>query len=479
MRLNDAALVVDMDGTLIKSDSLHETLLRLVVEHPIPSIGLPGLVTRGKPEFKRLVADRKILAPDNLPYNEAVIEMVRRARAEGRTTALVSAADHRQVEVVAAHLGLFDLAVGTGAMAAGAGNIAGSGKAALLRQTFGEKGFDYIGDSRADLPVWAAARDAYVVGPSTGLHKAAEEHGLRLIAVDKPGPRWRPALRAMRPHQWSKNFLVLLPALAAHDLSALGPALIAMLIFCFVASSVYLLNDLIDLPSDRAHPRKRLRPFASGALKIRDGLMLAAGLMVVSLLLSLALLPPLFLAVLALYFVTTFAYSIWLKRKVLIDVVTLAGLYTLRIIAGAAATGIILSPWLLGFSMFIFFSLAAIKRQAELTDFGKNGDEKPAGRGYMASDLPVVRGIAISAGQAAVLVFALYVNSTAIEDLYKRPELMWLICPILLYWLGRMELMTHRGYMSDDPIVFAARDRVSQVCVLTMALVVVAAVFGG
>lgn len=474
-------LVVDMDGTLLRTDSLYEALLRLVVEHPVTVLRLPGWIARGKPEFKRLVADRVVLPAEHLPFEPAVIDMVRQARSEGRRTALVSASDHRQVEAVATHLGLFDVVAGTGAEEAGPGNLAGKEKADFLCRAFGEEGFDYVGDSRVDLEVWAAAGRRHAVNPSAALKQAAQGRGIELLPVAAAGraPRWRSALRAMRPHQWSKNVLVLLPVLASHDLGAVLPALVALVVFSLVASCVYLFNDLIDLPSDRAHPRKCKRPFASGELGIRDGLMLTVVLMALALVLAVAFTPLAFLGALALYFGVTLAYSVWLKRKLLVDVITLAGLYTLRIIGGSAATGIELSPWLLAFSMFLFFSLAAIKRQAELVDLERRGSDKPAGRGYATSDLPVVRGMAISSGQAAVLVFALYVNSPAVTAIYAHPALMWLVCPVLFYWLGRMEVMTHRGYMDDDPIVFAARDRVSQISAVVMALIIVAASIGG
>jgi 4-hydroxybenzoate polyprenyltransferase len=282
----------------------------------------------------------------------------------------------------------------------------------------------------------------------------------------------------MRPHQWAKNLLILLPILASHDFSALGAALMAMVAFCLVASSVYIVNDIVDLPSDRAHPRKRNRAFAAGEAQISHGLVLAALLAVTAFALSLAFTPPLFVATLLLYLLGTIAYSFWLKRKLLVDVIALAGLYTVRILAGSAVTGIALSPWLLAFSMFLFFSLAAIKRQAELVDQERTGRSVTPGRAYFTEDLPVIRTMALSSGQAAVLVLALYVNSPAISKLYAAPHLMWLLCPILFYWLGRMAVMTHRGYMDDDPIVFACRDGISLLCLLASAAVVLTAITG-
>jgi 4-hydroxybenzoate polyprenyltransferase len=287
-----------------------------------------------------------------------------------------------------------------------------------------------------------------------------------------------PLIKAMRPHQWAKNLLILLPILASHDFTALGTALVAMVAFSLIASSVYIVNDLADLESDRAHPRKRNRPFASGRASIPQGILLAALLIVAALVLSLVFTPIAFVATLLLYLAATVAYSFWLKRKLLVDIIALAGLYTTRILAGAAATGIALSPWLLAFSMFLFFSLAAIKRQAELVDQERAGRSNTPGRAYFTDDLPTIRNMAVSSGQAAVLVLALYINSPAIVGLYALPNLMWLLCPILFYWLSRMVIMTHRGFMDDDPIVFACRDRISLLCLLAMAIVVFVAVLG-
>ena len=279
----------------------------------------------------------------------------------------------------------------------------------------------------------------------------------------------------MRPHQWAKNLLVFVPALAAHETGSLLPALAAFLAFSLTASSVYIINDILDLQSDRMHPRKRSRPFASGALALRDGLVGATLLVVSAILLAVFFAPPLFLGVLALYYVTTFAYSLDLKRRIIIDVIVLAGLYTVRIVGGGAATGVPLSFWLLGFSMFLFLSLAAVKRQAELVDLARSGKSRTAGRGYETGDLPIVQTMAISAGYAAVLVFALYLESDTTDALYRRPDLLWLVCPLLIYWISRIVMTTHRGHMTDDPLVYAATDRISQVTLLTGAAILIIA----
>lgn len=286
-------------------------------------------------------------------------------------------------------------------------------------------------------------------------------------------------MKALRPHQWLKNVLIFLPAIAAHDLSMETwlSALLAFASFCLVASSVYVLNDLLDLAADRAHPRKRNRPFASGTISLAHGTLMAPTLLFAGFLFALAVGRLEFLGIMAAYYVLTTAYSLSLKRRLVVDICTLAGLYTIRILSGGVATGLPLSVWLLTFSIFFFLSLAAIKRQAELVDGIDSGRTQLSGRAYRADDLPVISMMAIAAGYVAVLVMALYINTPAIQSLYSRPEILWGVCPVLLYWISRMVMIAHRSRMDDDPIVFAVRDRVSRVCGLLIVGTVVAGSF--
>ena len=467
---DDVALVVDMDGTLCRTDTLHEALLRVVVSEPMKLLELPGWLRKGRATLKENVAEAHVVAPEELPLNETVIECLRAARAQGRKTALVSASDHRQVTAVAQATGLFDEAYGT----AEGRNLKGAEKAAFLTQHYGAEKFDYIGDSTADLPVWEAARHAVTVQASPKLRAGAETVNTQVTHIDPPTGRTKSFLKAMRPHQWSKNVLLFLPMLAAHNFAPLLPVFLGFIAFCLTASAVYVINDLMDLPADRLHPRKKNRPFASGALSALDGVLLAFGLLVVALVFGALTGNIGFIGVLAIYFVTTFVYSLWIKRKLIVDVLTLAGLYTVRIIAGAAAASVVLSPWLLGFSMFLFLALASVKRQAEMTDQMQSG-RSSSGRAYQVEDLPILRGMALSSGHAAVLVLALYISSDTVQTLYPRPEVLWLICPLLLYWMLRMVMTTHRGDMTDDPIVFAATDRTSQIIILLSMVVAVSA----
>lgn len=464
------ALVVDLDGTLSRTDTLHEALLGLVTNNPLALFRLPGWISEGKAGFKARVADLGIIDAAGLPLNEAVLETVRTARAAGRRTALVSAADHRQVTAVAEATAVFDEAYGS----AEGRNLKGGEKAAFLTEHFGSKMFDYIGDSQADIPVWQAAREAITVQAGQKVRAAAATANPQVSHIDPPTGRGRAMLRALRPHQWSKNLLLFLPMLASHDISAVLPVLLGFVAFCLTASAVYVINDLIDLSADRAHPRKRKRPFAAGDLSASTGGAMAVGLLLAALIFGLATGNPPFVAVLALYLAATFAYSLWLKRKLIVDVLMLAGLYTVRIVAGGAAAGVVLSPWMLGFSMFLFLGLAAVKRQAELTDQLKSG-RPSSSRAYEVDDLPILRGMAMSAGHAAILVLALYISSDDVQQLYARPGILWLICPLLLYWVLRMITKTHRGAMTDDPIVFAATDRISLIIIAACTLLVLAA----
>lgn len=467
-------LVVDLDRTLCRTDTLHEGIIGLIARRPVLIPSLPLWLWGGKAAFKAKVADQHVLDPALLPYDDGILAMVAEARVGGHQTALISASDHRQVQAVADHLGCFDQAVGTGSPGQTV-NLGGQGKADFLVAEYGHGGFDYVGDSRVDIPVWKVARHAYGVRLTAATRKAAKSHGIKLQLTGDEPPAWRPLMRACRPHQWAKNILILLPVLAAQQMSALPTALFAMLCFSLAASAIYIVNDLVDLPSDRMHPRKRHRPFASGVIGARQGLLMATGLLGLSVGLAL-LLPPMFLMILVVYLAVTSAYSFWLKRKMMVDVIVLATLYTLRIVAGSMATSIALSPWLLVFSMFLFFALATIKRQAELEDMAGRGATTTSGRNMLPEDLPILQSMSVAAAQAAVLVFALYSQDSEVQSHFNKPDLLLVICPVLFLWLGRMQLLTRRGHMTDDPIVFTFRDRMGLACgVLTLIIFGVAA----
>lgn len=453
-------LVVDLDGTLIKSDMLYECFWAGFARDWRTPFRAASELLKGRAALKARLAACAPPDPASLPYTPEVLDYIRAWRETGGRVALVTAADQSLADAIARHLGLFDEVHGSD----GQTNLKGPAKAALLTRRFASEGFVYIGDSPADLPVWQAAAGAVTVGLSPALRARVETLHADAVHLAPPHSIARAALRAMRPHQWLKNLLVFFPLLAAHVLEAgaLTQAAIAFAAFSLVASSVYLLNDLLDLGADRAHPRKRNRPLASGALPLATGMVLVPILVLSGGALALTL-EPLFLLVLLLYYALTITYSLWLKRRPIIDICTLASLYTLRVAAGGAATGLVLSVWLLAFSAFLFFSLAAVKRQAELVDMAERGLDTVAGRGYRVGDLPVITQMATASGFVAVLVLMLYVNEPTVLTKYNYPVLIWGACLVLLYWVARMILVAQRGRMEDDPVVFAARDRTSQV----------------
>lgn len=310
------------------------------------------------------------------------------------------------------------------------------------------------------------AHTAHLVNaPSSLLSRAMSQGSVGQIFESGMHSKLMTMLKAMRLHQWMKNMLVFVPLLAAHqyaDVHRDVMALLAFFIFSFTASSVYLLNDLVDVQDDRHHKRKRYRPFASGTLSLITGWVSWPALLIVAVTLSVLFMPVLFTASLAVYFVLTLAYSLLLKQLAVVDVLTLAALYTLRLIAGAVAVGVATSFWLLLFSMFIFLSLALIKRYSELKtarDAGQVGALR--GRGYEPDDLELVSSLGGSAGFISVLVLALYIQDNHAAQLYAMPQLIWLVCPVMLFWISRAWLIAHRGRMHDDPIVFALKDKVS------------------
>ncbi len=469
----DVALAVDLDGSLLRTDLLVESTLALLGRRPWLALRFPGWMLRGKAHFKREVASRVELDIASLPWDGRVLELVRAAKG-ARPLVLCTASDEKLARAVADHLGLFDEVIASD----GRRNMSGSAKAQALVERYGEKGFDYIGNTGIDLKVWPHARQAIVANAPASLARAAGKVstlGQHLPVVDGGVRDW---VRALRLHQWLKNLLVFLPLLASHQFFnpvAIMDAAVAFVAFGLCASGVYLLNDLLDLAADRHHPRKRARPFAAGRLPLVQGLLLSPLLTLASFGLALRLSPK-FAAVLVLYYALTLAYSFRLKRKAMLDVMVLAGLYTLRIIAGSVLLVAAPSFWLLAFSMFLFLSLAMLKRYTELRTLLVDGKEASLGRGYTVDDLPLVQSLGGASGYLAVLVLALYINSTASELLYRRPQVLWLLCPLLLYWISRAWMIAHRGRMRDDPVLFAVTDRTSQAVVLVAACVAAGAI---
>jgi len=455
-RADAVPLCVDLDGTLIRTDMLHENVLGLAKVSPVSLLSLVGWLARGKAHLKHQVAERVTVDPAGLPYNEQVLDLIREARAAGRPVVLATASPLSVAQAIADHLGLFDDVIATDPTT----NLAAGNKAEALVARYGRQGFDYAGNHRHDLPIFAVSRNAHLVSSSGGLRRSAQRHNDNVAHIDVAGGGLKSWIKALRLHQWLKNALIFVPLLAAKaegDHGLLLAACLAFLAFGLFASSVYVLNDLLDLQADRQHRTKRRRPFASGAIPVAHGVVAAPLLMAASVGLAIGFLPGIFLEVLLVYGAITTAYSFYLKRQVVVDVLLLATLYTIRILAGAAATHIKPSFWLLAFSMFIFLCLAMAKRYSELRQaMDKQGTL--AGRGYMPSDLPVVLAMGSGSGLVAVLILALYTQSEIVPAHYPAPEWLWMVPPVMLYWVVRLWMKANRGEVDDDPVVFAARD---------------------
>lgn len=453
-------LVVDLDGTLIATDLLWESTFQLLKQNMLYLFLLPIWALKGKGYLKHQISLRVTIDPATLPYRAEFVDYLRGEHDKGRRLVLATGAAHSFATSIAAHLGFFDAIYATDETR----NLTAH-KTEFLLKTFGDVKFAYAGNSKADVPVFDAASEVIVVAPDRAAAKWQRTHSARLFEAPRAG--WKTFFKMLRVHQWMKNTLIFVPAILDHELTVWPILLNAILAFCAfsaAASAIYIVNDLFDLPLDRQHVRKKNRAFASGAFSIPFGLLVSAGLIILAALLATQL-PWVFGAVLVGYLIATTAYSLSLKRMLLIDVFTLAGLYTLRILAGAAANQIEGSFWLLAFSSFFFFSLALVKRYVELQNSAIDENNRIAGRGYRRADRAVVAQCGIASAFAAALVLALYVNSDAVVSLYAYPWLIWPLCPIVLYLNIRIWMLAYRGEMHDDPVVFLISDWRSQVVI--------------
>ena len=474
--MNEAQVIaVDLDGTFTLTDTLHESVLTLVRNKPYFLLLLPFWLLKGIAHLKQKVAEHSELDVTTLPYNQPLIDWLKEEKQCGKKIILCTAANEKIAEAVVGNFDLFDAFIASDSKT----NLKSARKRDALQQRYGDNGYDYAGNSNDDLEVWSGASNAIVVNASEYvLQKASKLTSVTQVFLSERAgiAVW---LRALRIHQWLKNLLLFVPLLAAHQIGnsqSLGLLVIAFLSFSLCASSVYITNDLLDLESDRSHPRKRFRPFASAKLSVLHGVIAAPLLIAASFLLG-AVVGLDFLIVLLVYLLLTVTYSFYLKRLVLVDCLTLATLYTMRIIAGAAAVSVSLSFWLLAFSIFIFLSLALVKRYAELLVQSKEGKNSAHGRGYLVTDAPLLQALGVSSGYISTLVIALYLRSENVMSLYVQPLAIWLLIPILLFWVSWVWLKSSRGEMHDDPIVFAAKDKASlSVAVITAFVFIYAAI---
>jgi 4-hydroxybenzoate polyprenyltransferase len=465
----DVPLVVDVDGTLVKTDLLHESLMQLVATRPLYTLRLPGWLGQGRATLKRQLTHLVDPHIRTLPLRAEVVALIREAQAKNRPVYLASASDRIQVSSLAEQIGGIAGVFATD----GEINLAGDRKAAALTAAFGLQGFDYIGDRKVDFPVWAQARRVLAVTHNSTFERSVKKRFPEAQIVIRAQTRARSLIRALRPHQWAKNLLLFLPLIVGHlfDPRNIGTTALAFVCFCMAASSAYILNDLLDLPGDRVHPDKQRRPFAAGDVSISFGLLFSALLFIAAAAVSL-LLPWGFTALLGLYVLTTLAYSLVLKRKLFVDVITLGGLYTIRVMAGLEASHIEQSHWLLMICLFLFMCLATVKRCSELVRAEKEGGVRTVGRGYQVRDLPIIGSLGAAAGYATSLVLALYISSPEVAKLYRNPPILWLVEPLFLYWISRILIMAHRGRVNEDPVIFAFTDKVSLITGACIAAVV-------
>jgi 4-hydroxybenzoate polyprenyltransferase len=462
-------LCVDLDGTLVKSDTLVDSLLLLVRSRPLEAVCAPLWLKGGKAGFKAQVASRVALDVHHLPWNYRLLEYLATERANGRKLYLATGADRRVAQPIADYLGLFEEVLASD----GETNHVGNRKLTTLQRRFPDEGFDYIGNARTDGPVLAECGKAMLANPTRSLRALIRSGKIPVNRsfVDRPAPA-KSFLGAVRAHQWAKNVLIFVPLLLAHvfRLPLIFNTLLAFVSFSLCASATYVVNDLLDMDADRRHPKKRLRPFAAGDLSAKTGIVIVA-LFLAAAFTAAAFLPLEYTAWLLVYLVSTLAYSLRLKRAVLIDVLLLSGLYTVRLLAGAAAATVTISPWFAAFSIFLFLSLAIVKRFSELQNIREQGGSLANGRGYVFSDIEQLRSFGTASGLCAVVIFARYLNGGEVTGLYHHPNRMWLIVPLLILWIFRVWLLASRGELDEDPVIFAVSDRMSLLICLTIALI--------
>ena len=464
-------LYVDLDGTLTPADTLKEAALLLVRRKPWYLLLMLAWLWRGRGAFKRRVAS--VVVPDAaaLPWHQGFLQYLREQRLGGRTLVLATASDERVAAAMATHLGLFSHVLATRTE-----NLRGAAKLRAIQAHAGGP-FAYAGNSADDLAVWGHCEEAVAVGPSALVRRRLLRLHPQALMFERGGDARWPLLKALRLHQWAKNLLIFLPLLTGHvrDLHGWLLAAIAFVAFGLCASSAYLLNDLFDLESDRAHPVKHRRPLAAGQLDLGTGAALAAVLGIGGLAVAASVSASLLL-LLAGYIVLTAAYTTRLKAIAVVDVLVLAVLYAGRVLAGAVVAGVSLSNWLMAFALFLFLSLALLKRCAELRGLERGSGRPVPGRGYTGDDLPVLRAMGVASGFAAVLVLALYIDSQNGKALYPSPTWLWGLAPLQLAWTMRIWLKVARGeLLGEDPVSFVLTDRYSWLTLAAMVLCVAAA----
>lgn len=465
--------MVDLDGTLVRSDTLIESLFQLILKKPLKALRAPFWLMGGKAYFKQQVAKWVSLNPESLPYHEDLLFFLRRERAKGKKLILATAAHRSIADQVAAHVGIFERVLCTEEDGV---NLSGKNKALAIPEEC--RPFIYAGNSTVDIEVWQSSAGAIVIGDDS-IHEKASK-ATEVIKWFKPShSKWTAWRKGLRLHQWAKNSLIFLPLILAHkfqDYDSWINAVVAFFSFSLIASSVYLVNDLVDLEADRQHPEKKNRPLASGMISLAQGVTVAILLLLVGMWIAFRVSHPLFTVLIGYYLLTTL-YSFSLKKIPILDAFTLAGLYTWRILSGGVVTNTRLTFWLLAFSMFFFLSLAFAKRSTELKLMLSMNKKKVSGRGYLTEDLSMVNLLGVSSGIGSVVIFAMYVNQPVITQLYQSPKYLIAVAIAVLFWICRVWLLTDRGQMNSDPIIFAIKDKGSYLLLAVVALCLAASKF--
>jgi len=469
-------IVVDLDGTLTSADTILESLLLLVRNKPYLLLILPFWLIKGVEYFRAKIAENSSLDVTTLPYNMPFINWLKEQKVNGKKIVLYTETDECIAKAITKHLEIFDDLIFNEKYP----NLKNNNKDNTLQELYGNGGYDYAGSKDTKIDFWTGASGVIVVNAKEDLLNKVSRVAPVVHTFPKDNIGILDWIKALRVHQWLKNLLLFVPLLASHQFDNtqfIVSVFIAFISFSLSASAVYIINDLFDLESDRIHPSKKYRPFASAKLQIKLGLAVALLLISLSIVLG-SFVGVNFSLILLLYLLITLAYSLLLKRTVLLDCITLATLYTTRIIAGAVALSLPLSFWLLAFSVFIFLSLALVKRYAELVVQKQAGNSISYGRGYVVSDAPLIQQLGISSGYISTLIIALYVNTEYVASLYAQPQLIWFIIPIVLFWVSWVWLKAARGEMQDDPVIFAIKDKTSLVVVFLIIVVFVFATIG-
>ncbi len=456
-----STVIIDLDNTLVRTDLLLEAAIQFLKRNPFRILKLIGWALKGPLTLKKNLEHQIKIDPLILPYDPKVIDLIREYKRQGFRVLIASASPASWVREVSHHLNLFEGALGTDSE-----NLKGIKKYEAIVKNFGVTEFIYVGDDYSDIAIWQRCKSAVVVNGTKETIAALSHEGIKHKIIESRPNYIKTVAKLIRVRQWPKNALLFLPVVAAHALesASLLSLICGFFGFSFAASSVYIFNDLFDVSSDRQHHSKKSRPIASGDISFFNSIALFILMVVLSLGLGFAAGIP-FIKVVVGYWFLNLVYTLYFKKQVVLDILVLSGMYTIRLYAGAAITLTPISNWLLAFSTFFFFGLACVKRYIELL---RMKGIHAAGRGYSYEDADIVRILGVGSGLISILVLLLYIQSPEVSQLYKDQSLMWFMVPIMLFWNARLWVLTGRGQVDDDPVIFALKDGWSWICLISL-----------